>query len=166
MFPFSRPQHFRIAAEGVSFHRTEMAKKGSNVYFASLYGVLGDALLKGGNLLFGDEAREHTAQVEQKRRQVREKRFRWSDKEQADLAADRNALRQLGEVARFLPVLFCSPTMELGVDISELDAVYLRNVPPTPAKLCSTKWTRGPRWLGSVGAHLLLITEPARSIFF
>jgi Domain of unknown function (DUF1998)/Helicase conserved C-terminal domain len=131
--PLTGTTAFRIAAEGVSFHRTEMAKKGSNIYFSSVYGFLGDALLQGGDLLFGDEAREHTAQVEQKRRQIREKRFRWGKKEQNDLAADRNALRQLGEVARFLPVLFCSPTMELGVDISELDAVYLRNVPPTPA---------------------------------
>ena len=28
---------------------------------------------------------------------------------------------------------FCSPTMELGVDIADLDLVHLRNVPPTPA---------------------------------
>lgn len=124
---------FRLASEGVSFHGTRAAKGGANTYFASLYGTLADALLKGGSLLFGDEAREHTAQVEHKRRQVREKRFRWSSKEQAELAADRSALRQLGEPERFLPVMFCSPTMELGVDISELDAVYLRNVPPTPA---------------------------------
>ena len=41
--------------------------------------------------------------------------------------------RAVGESHRFLPVLFCSPTMELGVDISALNAVYLRNVPPTPA---------------------------------
>ena len=33
----------------------------------------------------------------------------------------------------FLPALFCSPTMELGIDISALNAVYLRNMPPTPA---------------------------------
>ena len=33
----------------------------------------------------------------------------------------------------FLPALFCSPTMELGVDISALNAVYMRNMPPTPA---------------------------------
>ncbi|MBS3695839.1 hypothetical protein KGD90_32080, partial [Rhodococcus qingshengii] len=32
-----------------------------------------------------------------------------------------------------LPALFCSPTMELGVDISALNAVFLRNAPPTPA---------------------------------
>ena len=32
-----------------------------------------------------------------------------------------------------LPVLFCSPTMELGVDIAELNVVNMRNVPPTPA---------------------------------
>ncbi|MBK9317294.1 MAG: hypothetical protein IPM55_24055 [Acidobacteria bacterium] len=29
--------------------------------------------------------------------------------------------------------LICSPTMELGVDIADLDLVHLRNVPPTPA---------------------------------
>ena len=42
-------------------------------------------------------------------------------------------MRQAGEPDVFLPVLFCSPTMELGVDISALNAVYLRNMPPTPA---------------------------------
>jgi len=34
---------------------------------------------------------------------------------------------------RSLPILFCSPTMELGLDIATLNAVYMRNVPPTPA---------------------------------
>jgi ATP-dependent helicase YprA (DUF1998 family) len=59
----------------------------------------------------GLEAREHTAQVPAEERQLREERFR----------------------AGTLPVLFCSPTMELGVDISDLNVVNMRNVPPTPA---------------------------------
>ena len=57
------------------------------------------------------EAREHTAQVTAEDRQARESRFRDGD----------------------LPLLFCSPTMELGVDIAQLNLVNLRNVPPTPA---------------------------------
>src|SRR3546814_20598391 len=42
-------------------------------------------------------------------------------------------MRQVGEPEVPLPAMFCSPTMELGVDISALNAVYMRNVPPTPA---------------------------------
>lgn len=59
----------------------------------------------------GLEAREHTAQVQYAARMDREDKFREGR----------------------LPILFCSPTMELGVDIAELNAVNLRNVPPTPA---------------------------------
>lgn len=59
----------------------------------------------------GLEAREHTAQVTSEMREFRESDFRSAK----------------------LPLLFCSPTMELGVDISELNMVNLRNVPPTPA---------------------------------
>jgi hypothetical protein len=32
-----------------------------------------------------------------------------------------------------LNVLVCTPTMELGIDIGELESIYMRNVPPSPA---------------------------------
>src|SRR5207245_2007013 len=79
------------------------------------------------------EGREHTAQVQQDRREWREWRFRWGEEDRANLAREKEELRKAGEPNVFLPVLFCSPTMELGIDISALNAVYLRNVPPTPA---------------------------------
>lgn len=70
------------------------------------------------------EAREHTAQVVKSgERERRERRFRW---EPADT-------RKEADLGRRLPFMVCSPTMELGVDISDLDLVHLRNVPPTPA---------------------------------
>lgn len=61
--------------------------------------------------LTGLHAAEHTAQVSPADREEREEQFRAGD----------------------LPLLYCSPTMELGVDIASLNAVGLRNVPPTPA---------------------------------
>ncbi|MCX7790900.1 MAG: helicase-related protein, partial [Chloroflexaceae bacterium] len=74
--------------------------------------------------LAGLEAREHTAQVVAAgERERRERRFRWDDH---DTGKER-------EVGRRLPYLVCSPTMELGIDIADLDMVHLRNVPPTPA---------------------------------
>lgn len=103
-----------------------------NTFFANLYRMTA-AALSGSAAIFGFEGREHTAQVTNELRQVREARFR---------TADQVAIRQVmtdqefdtpPEPVRFLPTLFCSPTMELGVDIADLNVVYLRNAPPTPA---------------------------------
>jgi superfamily II DNA/RNA helicase len=104
-----------------------------NAFFRDLYGNLASMLGAQVHPLFGFEAREHTAQVDGERRAVREKRFRYGEKEQEELTTEEARLRELGEANRFLPVLFCSPTMELGVDISALNVVHMRNVPPTPA---------------------------------
>src|SRR5271156_3362879 len=126
---------WQIAANAVRFVAGEGLEDGrdANRYFVSLYETLADALLHGGEGLFGLEGREHTAQVDQERREWREWRFRWGQEDQDQLTKAKQELRQAGEPDDFLPVLFCSPTMELGVDISALNAVYLRNVPPTPA---------------------------------
>lgn len=61
--------------------------------------------------LEGIRAAEHTAQVPAEVRQRREEEFR----------------------SGRLKALFCSPTMELGIDIATLNVVGMRNVPPTPA---------------------------------
>jgi hypothetical protein len=83
--------------------RSEAGRQ-ANPYSIALYTGVAGAMV-------GVEAREHIAQVQTEVREQREKYFR----------EDR------------LPILFCSPTMELGVDIAELNVVNLRNVPPTPA---------------------------------
>lgn len=76
----------------------------ANAYFVAFYKSFAD-------LGAGLEAREHTAQVDSQDRQERECRFKEGD----------------------LPILFCSPTMELGIDIKQLNVVNMRNVPPNPA---------------------------------
>ena len=75
-----------------------------NPYFVRLYRDVAGTLA-------GLTAREHTAQVHPKIREEREEDFRTAE----------------------LKLLYCSPTMELGVDIAGLNAVAMRNVPPTPA---------------------------------
>lgn len=57
------------------------------------------------------EGREHTGQINNEKRKIREEEFR------------------SGKIG----ALFCSPTMELGIDISDLSIVHLRNVPPSPS---------------------------------
>ncbi len=75
-----------------------------NAFFRTLYQSVARELR-------GLSAREHTAQVAPLEREEREWAFRKGK----------------------LPLLYCSPTMELGVDIASLNAVGMRNVPPTPA---------------------------------
>ena len=83
--------------------------------------------------MFGIEGREHTAQVTPRQREWREWRFRFESDDQARIAEAEAEIKASGESKQLLPALFCTPTMELGVDISALNTVYLRNVPPTPA---------------------------------
>lgn len=56
-------------------------------------------------------AEDHTGQINNEDRKKWEKLFRKGD----------------------IGTLFCSPTMELGIDISSLNTVHMRNVPPNPA---------------------------------
>lgn len=105
----------------------------TNRHFHDVYIQLAELLRKGEPAFLGLEGREHTAQVEQDVREWREWRFRNEAEDQANITTNRDDMIRAGEPTQPLPVLFCSPTMELGVDISALNAVYLRNVPPTPA---------------------------------
>lgn len=74
-------------------------------------------------------AEDHTGQLNADQRRDREDRFRadWyldADKKLPDLVRIRNEA---------ISALYCSPTMELGIDIGGLSVVHLRNAPPNPA---------------------------------
>ena len=83
---------------------TEMDRE-PNPYFTELYENASS------DKVWSIQAHEHTAQVPMDEREQREEMFRNGQ----------------------LPLLYCSPTMELGIDISDLSVVGMRNVPPTPA---------------------------------
>ncbi len=70
-------------------------------------------------------SREHSAQVPRSEREEIEKEFKRSEGE--------------------YNVLVCTPTLELGVDIGQLEMVLMRNVPPTPANYAQRSGRAGRR---------------------
>ncbi len=85
-------------------NKTDGERAAANTYFVKFYREAAEGLT---DLC----AYEHTAQSPADVRMEREKAFRCGK----------------------LPILYCSPTMELGIDIAELQVVNMRNAPPTPA---------------------------------
>ena len=92
----------------------------------------------------GIEAREHTAQVAYDDREEREERFREGR----------------------LPVLFCSPTMELGVDIAELNVVNMRNIPPNPANYAQRSGRAGRSGQPALVYSYCTVGSPHDQYFF
>ena len=92
-----------VPQDPVFRQNTRGAARKPNVYFADLY----QSAALGARV----KAKEHTGAIDKELRKEREEAFR-----SGDLAA-----------------LFCSPTMELGIDIADLSVVHMRNVPPNPA---------------------------------
>jgi len=74
------------------------------------------------------EGREHTGQLGYADRIEREDKFRKGD----------------------ISALFCSPTMELGIDIANLNVVHMRNVPPSPANYAQRSGRAGRSGQGAL----------------
>ena len=116
-----------------------------NPYFRRLYGDLAALIATEGRpFLQTLLAREHTAQVDAGERERREERFRSA------------ALR----------LMYCSPTMELGVDIASLNTVYMRNVPPTPANYAQRSGRAGRSGQPALVLSYCGATSPHDQYFF
>lgn len=98
------PGNGKPEVDPVRLPRAPQEQAEANAYFTAFY-------CTAAGYLANMKAEPHTAQVNSGQRQEREEAFREGK----------------------LPVMYCSPTMELGVDIRDLNAVLMRNVPPTPA---------------------------------
>ena len=94
-----------IIPDHTSLTLTKDIKSNIHIYFQNLYQYEFAKLKK----IF--HSAEHTGQIDNETKLKREQEFN-SGK---------------------LSALYCSPTMELGIDISSLNIVHMRNIPPSPA---------------------------------
>ena len=114
--------------------------------------------------LFGFEAREHTAQVDPDNREIREKRFRFGERERKELESGRAAAAR-GRRGQSVP-----PGSLLLAD----DGARRRHLHPErgphaqraahAGELRAARRARGPRRAGRPGGHLRVFAEPARPV--
>jgi superfamily II DNA/RNA helicase len=91
-------------------------------------------------------AEDHTGQLNVDARREREERFR------ADWFLDEAKTRPNEALIRSksISALFCSPTMELGIDIGGLSVVHLRNAPPNAANYAQRSGRAGRSGQGAL----------------
>ena len=112
-----------------------------NVFFRDLYR---EALDRDGDGAVAQRGEEHTAMVSRDDRIEREGKFRD------------------GEIT----ALFCSPTMELGIDIAKLSVVHMRNVPPGPANYAQRSGRAGRSGQGALVLTYCASQSPHDSHYF
>lgn len=91
-------------------------------------------------------AEDHTGQLDKDDRLDREDRFKcewWLDEKKTQ--PDRQKIR-----SQSISALFCSPTMELGVDIGGLSIVHMRNAPPNSANYAQRSGRAGRSGQGAL----------------
>jgi superfamily II DNA/RNA helicase len=92
-------------------------------------------------------AEDHTGQLDKDSRLDREDRFRceWWLNDSKKLGPDHERIRR-----ESISALFCSPTMELGVDIGGLSVVHMRNAPPNSANYAQRSGRAGRSGQGAL----------------
>ncbi len=156
------PTLVRIVAGAAATDDTQA----QNEFFHRLYLDLAENLRTGSVHLGGIEGQAHTAQVDSQVREYREWRFRYEAEDRQQIEDNLDQMAAKGESDSFLPTLFCSPTMELGVDISALNTVYLRNVPPTPANYAQRAGRAGRSGQSAVITTYCAAMSPHDQYFF
>ena len=89
---------------------------------------------------------DHTGQLSNETRLEREARFRadWFDN------SGKPEEQKVKSYNEPISALFCSPTMELGIDISNLSIVHMRNAPPNPANYAQRSGRAGRSGQGAI----------------